>query len=101
MPVADNLSFGILKRTTQPAAFGRTAAHGRSIDRHPNEAVVIESFVSLRLRQGSSQSLTCRFGIEPFREVGQRVVTEVPADGQRTARCRTHQRFDPMKAGFA
>ena len=91
---------GILKGTAQRAAFGRTTAHGRSINCHPYKSTVIESFVALRLRRCSRQSLTRRLGIEPFGEVGQRVITEVPADSQRPARCRTHQRFDRVKAGF-
>ncbi len=101
MPIPNDFLIGILKRTTQSAAFGRTPAHRRSIDRHPNESVVIESFVSLRLRKGSSQSPARQFRIEPFGEVGQSIVTEVPAHPQRSACLRTHQRLDRMKAGLA
>ena len=86
MPVANDFPFGILKRTAQKTAFGRTPRHRGAIDRYTDESAVIERFVSLCLRKCARQRLARGFGIEPFGKVGQSIVTEAPAHGQCLAR---------------
>ena len=75
-----NLPFLVADRTAPIAALFLRSSGAGSIQGQADEAAVVERFMALGLMNGGDRRLARDPGIEPFREVTERVVAEAPGN---------------------
>src|SRR6266478_1484829 len=93
-------SVAVVSTCTERTALLGPPSRTGAVDGQTDPAAIVEGLVALGATDEGEQGLPGGTGIEPLREITQRIVTEWSGDGECSSRRGTRQRLDRMKTGF-
>lgn len=97
MEMAGDGALGIPDGVAQPTESLLAATLPRAVNGKANEATGLKRLVALGAAHDLDQRATSGRRVEPFGEVGERIVAEVAGQGQRPPGRRVHQRLNGVE----